>query len=207
MEFLDFIESSSLAIWLRESPSVLAYPTLLAFHTFGMAFLVGTSTAISLRLLGFASSVPLAPLRKFFPVMWLGLSISVVSGALLLMLDARLFLTMPAFFIKLLGVAAALIIMHLLRNRALSDRAGADTGPVPKEAQVLAAAALICWAIAITAGRVTAYLSFIGWQSAAAVLTLAVVLLAGRYIVVHTLARRNRRSEAPRDDANPSVRT
>ena len=146
MEFLDFIESSSLAIWLRESPSVLAYPTLLAFHTFGMAFLVGTSTAISLRLLGFASSVPLAPLRKFFPVMWLGLSISVVSGALLLMLDARLFLTMPAFFIKLLGVAAALIIMHLLRNRALSDRAGADTGPVPKEAQVLAAAALICWA-------------------------------------------------------------
>ena len=207
MEFLDLIESSSLAIWLRESPSVLAYPTLLAFHTLGMVFLVGTSTAISLRLLGFASSVPLAPLRKFFPVMWLGLSISVVSGALLLMLDARLFLTMPAFYIKLLGVAAALTIMRLLRARVLSDRAGVDTGSVPRQAQVLAGGALICWAIAITAGRVTAYLSFIGWQSAAAVLTLAVVLLAGRYIAVQMLARRSGRSEGPRNDANPSVRT
>jgi len=187
MEFLDFIESSSLSIWLRESPSVLAYPTLLAFHTFGMVFLVGTSTAIALRLLGFASSVPLAPLRKFFPVMWFGLSVSVVSGTLLLMLDARLFLTMPAFYIKLLGVAAALTIMRLLRARVLSDRAGVDTGPVPRQAQVLAGAALISWAIAITAGRVTAYASFIGWQSAAAVLILAVVLLVGRYITVRYL--------------------
>jgi len=187
MEFLDFIESSSLSIWLRESPSVLAYPTLLAFHTFGMVFLVGTSTAIALRLLGFASSVPLAPLRKFFPVMWFGLSVSVVSGTLLLMLDARLFLTMPAFYIKLLGVAAALTIMRLLRARVLSDRAGVDAGPVPKQAQVLAGAALISWAIAITAGRVTAYASFIGWQSAAAVLILAVVLLVGRYITVRYL--------------------
>jgi len=164
MEFLDFIESS-----------------------IGMVFLVGTSTAIALRLLGFASSVPLAPLRKFFPVMWFGLSVSVVSGTLLLMLDARLFLTMPAFYIKLLGVAAALTIMRLLRARVLSDRAGVDTGPVPRQAQVLAGAALISWAIAITAGRVTAYASFIGWQSAAAVLILAVVLLVGRYITVRYL--------------------
>ncbi len=207
MEFLDFLESTNLSIWLRESPSVLAYPTLLAFHTFGMAFLVGTSTAIALRLLGFASSVPLAPLRKFYPVMWLSFSVSLVSGALLLMLDARLFLTMPAFLIKLAAISAALIIMRLLRGRALGDAAAADVGPVPKQVQVLAAAALICWAIAITAGRVTAYYSLIGWQSAAAVLTLAVVLLAGRYIAVHTRARRRGRSDAPQDDANPSVRT
>ena len=207
MEFLDFLEGTSLSIWLRESPSVLAYPTLLAFHTFGMAFLVGTSTAIALRLLGFASSVPLAPLRKFYPVMWLSFSVSLVSGALLLMLDARWFLVMPAFLIKLAAISAALIIMRLLRSRALSDEAAADAGPVPKQIQVLAAAALICWAVAITAGRVTAYLSFIGWQSAAAFLTLAIVLLAGRYIAVHTLARRRGRSDAPQDDTNPSVRT
>jgi hypothetical protein len=187
MEFLDFIESTGLAIWLRESPSVLAYPTLLAFHTFGMAFLAGTSTAISLRVLGFASSVPLAPLRKFFPVMWIGLSISIVSGALLLMLDARLFLTMPAFYIKLAGVVTALTIMRVLRAGVLSDRADAATGSVPRQAQVLAGAALISWVIAITAGRVTAYISFIGWQSAAAVLILAIVLLVGRYITVRFL--------------------
>ncbi len=184
MEILEFLENNGLAIWLRESPSILAYPTLLAFHTFGMAFLVGTSTAIALRLLGFASSVPLAPLRKFFPVMWLGFAISVVSGALLLMLDAKQFLTMPAFYIKMLAIAAALTIMRLLRTRVFSDEASVDTGPVPRKAPVLAGAVLISWAIAIAAGRVTAYLPFVGWQTAVAVLILTAVLLVGGYIAV-----------------------
>ncbi len=194
MEFLDFFENSALSIWLRESPSVLAYPTLLAFHTFGMAFLVGTSTAIALRLLGFASSVPLAPLRKFFPLMWLSFSISLASGALLLMLDARLFLTMPAFLLKLAAIVAALMIMRMIRVRLQSDWVGVDTGPVTKKIKILAGSVLICWAIAITAGRVTAYVSFIGWQSAAAVLVAAVVLLAGRYIAVRFLERKRSRS-------------
>lgn len=188
MEILEFLENNGLAIWLRESPSILAYPTLLAFHTFGMAFLVGTSTAIALRLLGFASSVPLAPLRKFFPVMWLGFAISVVSGALLLMLDAKQFLTMPAFYIKMLAIAAALTVMRLLLTRVFSDEAGVDTGPVPRKAPILAGAVLISWAIAIAAGRVTAYLPFVGWQTAAAVLVLTAVLLVGGYIAVRLWA-------------------
>jgi len=184
MEILNFLEDSSLVIWLRESPSILAYPTLLAFHTFGMAFLVGTSAAIALRLLGFAPSVPLAPLRKFFPVMWLGFAISAVSGTLLLILDAKKFLTMPAFYIKMLGIASALIIMRLLLTRVLSAEAVVDTGPVPRKAPVLAGAVLISWAVAIAAGRVTAYPLFVGWQTAAAVLVLTAVLLVGGYVVV-----------------------
>ncbi len=184
MELLEFLENNSLAVWLSETPSVFAYPTVLVFHTFGMAFLVGTSTAIALRLLGFASSVPLAPLRKFFPVMWLGFAISVVSGALLLMLDAKQFLTMPAFYIKMLAIAAALTIMRLLRTRVFRDEASVDTGPVPRKAPVLAGAVLISWAIAIAAGRVTAYLPFVGWQTAVAVLILTAVLLVGGYIAV-----------------------
>jgi len=188
MEFLGFFENSSLAIWLRESPSFLAYPTLLAFHTFGMAFLVGTSSAIALRLLGVASGVPLAPLRKFFPVMQIAFGVSLVSGTLLLMLDATLFLTMPAFYIKLLGIVAALTMLRVLHTRTLSDRADVGTGPVPREAQILAGAVLVSWILAITAGRVTAYAPFIGWQSAAAVLIVACALLTGRYVVLRFLA-------------------
>jgi len=184
MEILNFLENNGLAIWLRESPSILAYPTLLAFHTFGMAFLVGTSVAIALRLLGFASSVPLAPLRKFFPVMWLGFAISVVSGTLLLILEAERFLTMPAFYIKLVGIAAALIIMRLLLTRVFNAQTVVDPGPVPRKAKVLAGAALISWMVTISAGRVTAYLPFVGWQTAAAVLVLTAVLLVGVYFVM-----------------------
>jgi hypothetical protein len=183
MELLEFFENSALAIWLRESPSVLGYPTLIAFHTFGMAILVGTSTGIALRTLGFAPGIPLAPLGKFFCVMWLGAWISVLSGALLLMLDARTFLTMPAFYIKMLAIGAAVLIMRSLRTRVFSDRA--SVGPIPMEDQVLAVAALSSWGVAITAGRVTAYLPYIGWQTALAVLILTVVLFVGCYIAVH----------------------
>ena len=184
MEFLSFFENSGLAIWLRESPSVLAYPTLLAFHTFGMAFVVGTSSAIALRLLGIASGVPLAPLRKFYPVMQIAFGVSLVSGSLLLMLDAILFLTMPAFYIKLLGIVSAITILRVLYAGVLSDKANVGTGPVPQAARTLAVALLISWVVAITAGRVTAYAPFIGWQSAAAVLILVCVLLTGRYVVL-----------------------
>ncbi|MBI4484648.1 MAG: hypothetical protein HY655_01435 [Acidobacteria bacterium] len=48
MEFLALLEESSLAVWLRESPSVFAYATVLAVHTFGLALVVGLSTAVAL---------------------------------------------------------------------------------------------------------------------------------------------------------------
>lgn len=186
MGFLEFLENNGFAIWLRESPSVLAYPTLLAFHTLGMVILVGISTGLALRTLGFAPGVPLAPLEKFFRIMWFGLAISVVSGALLLMLDARTFLTMPSFYIKLLAIAAAVMFMRSLRTVAFSARGGVDTWSVPREGQVLAGAVLLSWAVGITAGRVTAYAPFIGWQTGVAVVIVAGVLFGG-YIAVRRL--------------------
>ena len=184
MDFLEFLENNNLTIWLSESPSVLAYPTVLAFHTYGMAFMVGTSTAIALLLLGIASSVPLAPLRKFFPVIWLGFAFSATSGALLLMIDARRFLTMPAFYIKILAIVAAVTMMRLLRTRVFGDRGSVDTGPVQGKHQVLAGGVLFCWAVAVGAGRVTAYEPSTGWKTALAVLILTAVFLAGRYVAV-----------------------
>ncbi len=184
MEFLEFLETNRLTIFLSESTSIFAYPTLLVFHTFGMAFLAGTSTAISLRLLGFASAVPLAPLRKFFPVMWLGLAMSAGSGALLLMIDAKRFLTMPAFYIKILAIVSAMIIMRLLRSSVFGDQAAVDAGPVQRKYQVLAGAVLISWMVAVGAGRVTAYLPITGWKTAAAVLVVVAVLSLGRIIAL-----------------------
>ncbi len=184
MGLLEFLETNSLATWLSQSPSIFAYPTLLAFHTFGMAFLVGISTGIALRMLGFVPGMPLAPLGTFFRVTWIAFSISVVSGALLLMIDARNFLTMPSFYIKLLAIAVAVMSMRSLRTRVFSDRVGVDTGPVPREGQVLAGVVLISWAVAITAGRVTAYIPSQGLQTAVAVLVLTVVLIGGGHIAV-----------------------
>jgi hypothetical protein len=61
-----WIETSALSVWVRESPSLLAFPTVLIFHTIGMAFLAGGNIAVDLRVLGFAARVPLSMMERFF---------------------------------------------------------------------------------------------------------------------------------------------
>ncbi len=70
--FLLWIENTALSRWLVESPSLLAFPTVLILHAIGMGFAAGISVAFDLRLLGVASQVPFAAMRRFFPVLWAG---------------------------------------------------------------------------------------------------------------------------------------
>ena len=72
MEVLVSIHDSGLGTWVRESESLWAYPTILFLHTVGMAFLVGMSVAVNLRILASDQDTPLAPMEKFFPVMYFG---------------------------------------------------------------------------------------------------------------------------------------
>ena len=54
MHFLTWLEQSGFSTWIRESPSVWAYPTVLFMHTLGLGFLVGGSMVLDLRALGFS---------------------------------------------------------------------------------------------------------------------------------------------------------
>jgi hypothetical protein len=182
MAFLDWLDNSGVVIWLRESPSVLAYPTILAFHTFSLALLVGMSCAVALRTLGVAASLPLAPLDRFFRLMWIGLYISVASGVLLLASDARGFLTNPVFYIKMAAVAVAVVAVRVLRTTVFGEAARPDQDLVSRDGRVVARAVLVSWLVALTAGRLTAYDRFIAWETAGAVLVIAIVLLAAGYV-------------------------
>lgn len=88
MEVLNWIEQTGFSTWVCESSSIFAYPMILFLHTVGLAFLVGPSAAIVARVLGLAPSLPLAPLVKFYPIMWTGFWIDVASGMALLIADA-----------------------------------------------------------------------------------------------------------------------
>jgi hypothetical protein len=88
MPLLEAIENSAFAIWLRESPSLFAYTGVLSLHTIGLGFLVGISTGIALRMLGFTPELPLAPLGRFFPLMWAGFFVNAFSGVMLLICGA-----------------------------------------------------------------------------------------------------------------------
>src|SRR5436309_13391954 len=97
---IDWLDQTWLSTTLRDSPNVFLYPTILAFHTLGLAFFVGLSSAIALRILGVAPGLPLAPFRKFYPVMWLGFFFKAISGLLLLVIEPPKCLTVTDFYIQ-----------------------------------------------------------------------------------------------------------
>ena len=154
--FFVWLESTALSLWLVESPSVFAFPTVLALHTIGLGLLTGLNTALDLRILGVAPQIPVVAFRRFVPIMWLGFWLNAVSGVLLLIAYPTKALTNPVFYLKLALLAAALLILAAIRRRVLVEATG--TAPsFPAGVRGLAAVSLVCWAGTITTGRLLAY--------------------------------------------------
>src|SRR2546425_12858614 len=117
MDFLQSIEQSGFSRWVVESSSIFAFPTILLLHTIGMGVVVGISAGIDLRILGLAPALPLAPMEKFFPLLWVGFGVNAVTGTILLAADATTKLTNADFYVKMGFIALALINQRLLLNR------------------------------------------------------------------------------------------
>ena len=148
------IEGSTLAAWVRESPSIWAYATILTLHTVGLAIVVGANVVVDLRLLGWAKGIPTESLRALFPIMWAGFAINFASGVLLFMADATTKSGQRVFYVKL-----ACITLALLAARTISKRLRRQDGEaVPGNLRALATVSLLLWAGAIVAGRLMAYL-------------------------------------------------
>ena len=150
------IEASALSTWIRESPSLWAFPFILILHTVGLAFLVGTNVALDARLLGAGRGVPLAAMNPFFRAMWLGFWVNAFSGVLLLIAYPTKALTNPLFYVKIGLIAAGLLAAHAIRRR-IRREPGLSEGPIPINLKMLAGLSLVCWVSAITAGRLLAY--------------------------------------------------
>jgi hypothetical protein len=157
MDLLLWLEETWLALYVRESESILGYPTVLFMHTLGLAMVAGFSAVLNLRVLGFARSIPYGALAAFIPVIWIGLAVTVASGTALIVAAASTKLLMPVFHIKLIFVVAALVMLHRLTKQVFRNPL-ADRSPLPPRAHLLALASLVCWAGATTAGRLMAYI-------------------------------------------------
>ena len=59
--FLIWLEATPLSQWVVGSPSMFAFPGILALHAIGMGLAAGLSAALDLRILGVAPGVPLSP--------------------------------------------------------------------------------------------------------------------------------------------------
>lgn len=159
-DFIEFIEGTAIAVFVRESPSIFGYTAVLSLHAMGLAIVVGIGAAMSLRLMGVAPGIPIAPLLRLFPVMWIGFTINALSGLALLAANASNMLANFMFLIKLGLIAVAVVNMELLRSR-IAAAAAFGTNIVPPQTRVLAMSALVLWLAVIVAGRLTAYPNFV----------------------------------------------
>ena len=156
MAFLESLEQIGISTWMRESPSVFAYPTILLLHVMGMAIVVGISSVINLRLLGVSPKTALQPLERLYPLMWSGFAVNAVTGTILLLASASMRLIDPAFYVKMVFIFGGVTVLQLTRSKVFRNL-GPD-GALPSSAKALAWTGLVCWLGAVTAGRLLAYI-------------------------------------------------
>lgn len=147
----------SFSIWVRESSSIWAFPTFLVLHTIGMSIVAGLSAIINMVLLGLWPNVPVKPLEKLYPLLWAGFWLNLVTGTVLLIADATTKLTNWDFGVKMLFVLLGTFLIYKIR-KVVFDDPELDQKPVSSQAKTLAMASMACWFLAITAGRLLAYL-------------------------------------------------
>jgi hypothetical protein len=157
VSLLASLEESPLGIWIRESE--WGYPIVLICHTVGMAFVVGGVVTFDLRILLAKTRTPLTWFDTIFRLAWLGFAVNLVSGIILFAGAAQRFIANPAFQIKLASLAAGAFSVWLLATR-IEKEVGRDNADVPASplSRTVAAASVLLWFGAISAGRLMAYI-------------------------------------------------
>ena len=156
MAFLEWLESLSYSTWVRESPSLWAFPALLFVHTLGMSLVAGGAAVISMALLGLWPKTAIKPLERLYPVMWFGFGINLFTGVSIFLKDASIYGRNFDLYVKLVFVALGVALLSIIRKQVFADP-GLDNGPVSSRAKLLAWASLACWFCAIVSGRLIAY--------------------------------------------------
>jgi hypothetical protein len=158
MDFALWLENTGFSTWVRESPSIFAFPVVLLLHTIGMALCVGVSAGINFRILGFAPTLRLSPLARLFPILWLGFWMNAITGTILVMQDASNKLFNYDFYMKMVFIALAVVMLRMIRNRVFLDPQ-VDKAPLNGNVKTLAILSMFFWVGAITCGRLLAYVS------------------------------------------------
>jgi hypothetical protein len=156
MDFAQWLENTGFSVWVRESPRIFAFPTVLLLHTIGMALCVAVSAGINLRILGFAPSLKLSPLARLFPILWLGFWMNAITGTILVMQDATNKLFQYRFLSEDGIIALAVVALRMIRKQVFLNPQ-VDKAPLPGNAKTLAVLSLFFWIGAITCGRLLAY--------------------------------------------------
>jgi hypothetical protein len=157
-EFLLRLQESDFGVWVSSASTIFgpdAYAMFLMLHTVGLAMVVGPAWVLDLRLLGYGARLPVEALRGAFRTMWIGFFINASTGIALFISEADDKGMRWIFWVKLASIAIALVVTSRLRRAVFGGGVAPDLAP--PRARSLAKASLVLWLVAITAGRLMAY--------------------------------------------------
>jgi hypothetical protein len=158
LSFCKWLEHTGWAAAIRDSNWL--FPIIETVHIFGIISLVGSTSILDLRLMGFTfrdeSVSKLA--KRFLPWAWFGFIVQVVTGLLMFASEAVKMYNNWAFQLKLLlilvaGVNAA--VFHALAHKSVDKW---DHEPVaPLSARVAGTLSILLWFGIVALGRWIAY--------------------------------------------------
>lgn len=145
-------------VWLESLPpvaalrgSIILYPVVNALHIIGIGLLLGTITAVDLRVIGLWQAERWRQgLHELLPLARLGFALAVASGTLLFSIRATEYIANPALQLKLGLIAMALL--NVLVFHVLWRCAATHTRPA-LGLRLSAGMSLALWLASVFAGR------------------------------------------------------
>jgi hypothetical protein len=130
------------------------FPIAECFHIAAFAWSIGLIAAVDYRLLGFGiqHSTPSEVLHDTAPWTLLGLAVVLLSGPLLFLSDARMYLHNPSFVFKMYALAAAILFNYTIHRKV----AQSDSSPQAVRV-VTAVVSLALWISVVFGGLFIAF--------------------------------------------------
>jgi|SRR5437867_9565507 len=131
------------------------FPAIQSVHLVGLAILVGTIVIIDLRLLGYGMRRHTASrvASELAPWTRIGLIIMFATGPLLFLSDVTRYSSNPAFRVKMVLLALAVVFHFLIRRGVL---ASGDSVRTPLRNKLAAVISMSLWTSVVIAARAIA---------------------------------------------------
>jgi len=155
--WLVWLETSALAVAMRQWQWL--YPIVEILHILGFVLVVGGAFFFDLRLLGRGRSLPVSGLAVHL-LTWsrAGFALVAPTGFMMFTAHATEFAVNPAFRLKLILIALALLNAAAFHRWPFRSAMRWDVGlGTPAWARLTAAVSLVCWIGTIACGRLLAY--------------------------------------------------
>ena len=153
-----WLQSTGFATYVRESLNL--YPALYTLHIFGFVIMVTATSALDLRVLGWAlreSPVP-GVYRRAIPWAKAGLAANLTTGFIVFAAQAVDMVTNTAFLLKMLMVLLAGVNIFVVKETAYKtvDQWG-EKGEAPFAAKASAVISILLWFGIVAASRVIGF--------------------------------------------------